>query len=90
MKKRLKFQKFTKQLIHTNLYWFYAIDYPNDSAIMVRNAVFGWGQVLEAEIGMSCIENAEFIGNITITKLEFMSEYKKALKLLRNVNIVTR
>jgi hypothetical protein len=90
MKKRLKFQRFTKQHVHTDLYWYYAVDYINNCAISVKAPSFGWGKVLEAEISMDCIANAIMENHTDISKKEFVAEYKKALKLLQNVNIVTR
>lgn len=84
---RLVFQKFKKHHIHSDLYWYYAVDYVNKYCICIRNANFG--KVFPIAIEVNCLENGENPKLVEITKAEFMSEYKKALKLLRNVNIVT-
>ncbi len=88
MKTRLVFQKFRKQYIHEDLYWYYAVDYVNKYCLTIQNAIFG--RVFPIQIKVDCLENGEKDGLIEITKAEFMTEYKKALKLLQNVNIVTR
>jgi hypothetical protein len=88
MKKGLVFQSFRKQHIHTDLYWYYANDYINKYALLVRSSAFG--DTFPISIEVTCLENGNTPQLINITKAEFMVEYKKALKLLQNVNIVTR
>jgi hypothetical protein len=88
MRKRLVFQAFKKHVAHENNVHYYAIDYVNDFALTVKPAVFG--SAVPIEIGTTCIDNTRQPNRITITKAEFITEYKKALKLLRDVNIVTR
>jgi hypothetical protein len=88
MKTRLVFQAFKKHVVHENNVHYYAIDYVNDFALKVNPSVFG--SALPIEIGTTCIENTTKANRVEITKAEFVAEYKKALKLLRDVNIVTR
>jgi len=88
MKTRLVFQKFKKQHIHSNLYWHYAVDYVNRYCISIKSPSFG--KIFPIQIDVDCLENGENPNLVEITKAEFMAEYKKAIKLLRDVNIVTR
>lgn len=88
MKKKLIFQKFKKYVIHENYILYYAIDYINQYALLVKNPMFG--ETLPIEITTTCIENTEGESAVEITKEEFVVEYKKAVKLLRDVNIVIR
>ena len=88
MKKRLVFQAFKKHVVHEGNIHYYAIDYVNDFALTIKSATFG--DAVPVEIGTTCIDNTRQPNRVSITKEEFVAEYKKAIKLLRDVNIVTR
>lgn len=88
MKKRLVFQSFKKYVVNDISVYYYAIDYENDYVLQIKSASFGG--LLPIEIVTTCIENTRQANRVKITKDEFMAEYKKALKLLQNVNIVIR